>query len=596
MPRSSAERAAPAPDSVPEGAMGENWTNLMAQSHSAWVAYLNHLGQKGAPPPAQALQIGKSYMELFARMASDPAKIFGQQAQFWQESVNLWAHSTQKFFQMEESAPASAKDRRFKDKAWEENAAYSFLKQSYELISSHLQQSVREVEGMSPHTARTVEFYTRQMVDAASPSNYAAMNPEVLRTTIDTKGENLLHGWQNLLSDMQEGRVRMTDTTEFTLGENIAATPGAVVFQNPLMQLIQYVPTTEKVHEVPILLIPAWINKYYILDLSPENSMVKWLTDQGFTVFVISWVNPDERYAETRFDDYMQSGPLAALDAVEKATGSKKTHMAGYCLGGTLLSITLAWLKAKGQDKRVSSATYLTTMIDFSEPGDLGVFIDEEQISDLEGRMAQKGYLEGSAMATTFNSLRANDLIWSFVVNNYYLGKTPMPFDLLYWNADATRLPAAMHSYYLRNMYLHNKLKEPGGLFIDRLAIDLRTVDTPSYFLSTREDHIAPWKSTYAATQILGGEKRFVLATSGHIAGVVNPPVKNKYSYETNDALPESASAWHETAAETKGSWWPDWAAWLAKKSGPTVPARTPGAGKLKALEPAPGSYVKMFS
>lgn len=569
---------------------------LMTQAHAAWVAYLNQLGRQGATPPVAAVQVGKAYMELFANMAADPTKLFSQQAQFWQDSVSLWTQSAQRFFQPGMPPETAAKDRRFKDKAWEESAAHSFLKQSYELVSGHLQQAVHDVDGLSPHTARMVEFYTKQMLDAASPSNLPSLNPEVLRATIETKGENLLHGWQNLLHDMQEGRVRMTATEEFELGRNIAATPGSVVYQNELMQLIQYAPTTTKVHEVPILLVPAWINKFYILDLSPENSMVKWLTDQGFTVFMVSWVNPDERYAATRFDDYMKHGILAALGAVEKATGSDKTHLAGYCLGGTLLSITMAWLHAKKQQNRVASATYLTTLTDFAEPGDLGVFVDEEQIAGMEAKMAEKGYLEGREMALTFNALRANDLIWSFVVNNYYLGKTPLPFDLLFWNMDATRLPAAMHSFYLRKMYLENKLKEPGGIIVDGIAIDLRSIKTPTYMLSTREDHIAPWASTYAATQLFSGETRFVLATSGHIAGVVNPPSKNKYSHQTNDTFPESPEAWLEGASDAKGSWWPDWASWLAKKSGPNVPARIPGEGALKALEAAPGSYVRVMS
>ncbi len=597
---SARARAAHSHDAQPagsmEGAVSEDALALMGQAHSAWIAYLSQLSKQGTNPPAASMQIGKAYMELFARMAADPSKMLSQQAQFWQDSMQLWSQTAQRFFQPNDAPEASAKDRRFRDKAWEENAAYSFLKQSYELVSGHLQQAVHEVDGLSPHTARMVEFYTRQMVDAASPSNNPNLNPEVLRATIETKGENLLQGWQNLLHDMQEGRVRMTATEEFEIGRNIAATPGSVVYQNELMQLIQYAPATKQVREVPILLIPAWINKFYILDLSPENSMVKWLTEQGYTVFMVSWVNPDERYAETRFDDYMQHGVLAALAAVEKATGSEKTHLAGYCLGGTLLSITLAWMHAKKQQHRVASATYLTTLVDFSEPGDLGVFIDEEQIKGVEARMAEKGYLEGSSMATTFNALRANDLIWSFVVNNYYLGKTPLPFDLLFWNMDTTRLPAAMHSFYLRKMYLENKLCKPGGMLASGIAIDLSRIHTPTYMLSTREDHIAPWASTYAATQLFGGETRFVLATSGHIAGVVNPPSKNKYTHQTNDNLPESPELWLEGARDAKGSWWPDWSAWLEKKSGAKVAARIPGEGKLKALEPAPGSYVRVMS
>jgi polyhydroxyalkanoate synthase len=344
------------------------------------------------------------------------------------------------------------------------------------------------------------------------------------------------------------------------------------------------------VYKTPLLVIPAWINKFYILDLQPENSVVKYFIDQGYTVFIISWVNPDERLSKKTFDDYMAEGPLAALDAIEKATGEKETSVVAYCLGGTLLSITLAWLTAKKQAQRVKSATYLTTMTDFSEAGELSVFVDEEQLKMLESRMSQQGYLEGSEMAMTFNMLRANDLIWSFVVNNYLLGKDPFPFDLLYWNSDSTRMPAAMHSFYLRNMYQNNLLIKKNALTIGGVKIDLGTIKTPSYLLSTREDHIAPWKSTYAATQVYGGPIRFVLAASGHIAGVVNPPTKNKYSHWLNEKLPASPDAWLEQAKESTGSWWPDWLKWHAPFAGGKVPARKIG----KAIEAAPGSYVKV--
>jgi polyhydroxyalkanoate synthase subunit PhaC len=413
---------------------------------------------------------------------------------------------------------------------------------------------------------------------------------------MDSRGQNLLSGYKNLLKDVQDGRISMAETGQFELGKTIATTPGSVVYQNELMQLIQYAPTTKEVHAVPVLLVPAWINKYYILDLSPENSMVSWLVNQGFTVFVISWVNPDARYAETRFDDYMLHGALAAMDAIEQATGSKKVHMTGYCLGGTLLSITLAYLTAKKQANRVASATYLTTMVDFSEPGDLGVFVSEDHIMEMEGRMKQRGFLDGREMAATFNLLRANDLIWSFVVNNYLMGKAPMPFDLLYWNADATRLPAAMHSFYLRNMYLHNRLKDPGGVIVDKIAINLHAIETPSYILSSQEDHIAPWHSTYAATGIYKGKTRFVLSGSGHIAGVINPPSKNKYKYHTNTKLPHQPEQWLESSTEHAGSWWNDWAAWLAPQSGGKVRARIPGDSKLTVLEAAPGAYAKVRS
>ena len=603
MANSSSAKAKFAPEAEPAtqkplpGMMTqEEWMALMQQSQSAWLGASQQAMQTSSLSPTVSMQVSKAYMELFAKMAADPAKLMTQQAQFWQGTLQLWSDSAQQFFKQKDPEPAQVKDKRFKDAAWEQNAVYAFLRQSYLLVRQQVQDAVEHVDGMSPHSAKSVEFYTRQMLDAINPANSAMTNPEVMRATIDSKGENLMHGWQNLLTDMQEGRIRMCDTQQFQLGENIATTPGAVVYQNDLMQLLQYTPTTKEVQEVPILITPAWINKYYILDLGPENSLVRWLTDQGFTVFMISWVNPDERYAQTRFDDYMLHGPLAAMGVVEKITGSKKTHLTGYCLGGTLQAILLAYLTTKGEAERVASATYLTTMLDFAEPGDLGVFIDEEQIADIETRMAQKGFLEGKEMALTFNLLRANDLIWSFVVNNYMLGKTPLPFDLLYWNSDATRLPAAMHSFYLRNMYLHNRLKDPGGIIVDKIAIDLHRIEVPSYVLSTRDDHIAPWKSTYAATHMFKGDTRFVLAASGHIAGVVNPPAKNKYNYTTNQTLPATPEAWDAHTETHAGSWWGDWAAWLKPKSGPKVDARQPGEGKFKILEAAPGSYVRTMS
>jgi polyhydroxyalkanoate synthase len=386
----------------------------------------------------------------------------------------------------------------------------------------------------------------------------------------------------------------LIDMAAFRIGENIAVTPGKVVYQNDLMQLIQYVPTTKTVKRRPLLIIPPWINKFYILDLRPKNSFIKWAVDQGHSVFVVSWVNPDEKLAEKSFTDYMLEGPLAAFDAMEQATGEREFNVIGYCLGGTLLASTLAYMTAKGDD-RVKSATYFVTMVDFAEAGELSVFIDEEQLASLEERMRSQGYLEGRDMATTFNMLRANDLIWSFVVNNYLLGKDPFPFDLLYWNSDSTRMPAAMHSFYLRNMYQENKLAQPGGIALDGVKIDLTKVKVPSFLLSTREDHIAPWKSTYAATQIYGGPVKFTLSASGHIAGVVNPP-GSKYGHWENAKNPETPEKWLETATMVNESWWPSWEKWISQYAGGEVPARTPGDGKLKPIENAPGSYVMVRS
>ncbi len=551
--------------------------------------------------PVDPLNIGNAFAELFTRLMSDPVGMVEKQFNLWQDYMFLWQKTTQKLLGEEQEpviAPDS-RDKRFKDAAWEQNAVFDFLKQSYLLSARWIQSSVNDVEGLESHDARKIDFYTRQFIDAMSPSNFLMTNPEVLKATIDSNGDNLVKGLENLLEDIERGkgslRISMTDNTAFTVGKNLAVTKGKVVFRNDLIELIQYEATTKEVYKTPILVMPAWINKYYILDLQPENSCVKWLIDQGHTVFVISWVNPDESLSKKGFDNYMMEGPLAALDAIEKATGEKEISVFAYCLGGTLLSITLAWLHAKKQQHRVKSATYLTTMIDFSEAGELSVFIDEEQLKLLETRMSQQGYLEGSEMAMTFNMLRANDLIWSFVVNNYLLGKDPFPFDLLYWNSDSTRMPATMHSFYLRNMYQSNKLIKPGALNIGGVPIDLRTITTPTYMLSTREDHIAPWKSTYAATQIFGGDIRFVLAASGHIAGVINPPGKQKYCHWINENLPKSADEWLANAKEYPGSWWPDWEKWQTKLTSEKIPARIIGEGKLKPIEDAPGSYVKVM-
>lgn len=552
--------------------------------------------------------VGGAFMELFARLAGDPVRLWEKHVGLWQDYLNLWQSTAQKFLGSEPAEPViepDSKDRRFKDEAWEENAIFDFIKQSYLLSARWLQHSVADVSGLEPQAARKIDFYTRQFVDAMSPSNFLMTNPEVLKATIDSNGENLVKGLENMLEDLERGkgslRISMTDFDAFALGKNLALTKGKVVYQNDLIQLIQYEPTTEKVHATPLLVIPAWINKYYILDLQQENSLVKWLVDQGHTVFVVSWVNPDEKLSTKSFDDYMAEGPLAALDVIAEITGEESASVMAYCLGGTLLSITLAWLHANGHQHRVKSATYLTTMTDFSEAGELSVFIDEEQLKMMENRMSEQGYLEGSEMAMTFNMLRANDLIWSFVVNNYLLGKDPFPFDLLYWNADSTRMPATMHSFYLRNMYQKNLLAKPGGITIAGVPIDLRTITTPSYILSTREDHIAPWKSTYASTQFYKGDVRFVLAASGHIAGVINPPGKKKYCHWTNTSLhgrgglPPSPDKWLEGAEEHAGSWWPDWDNWQKKFAGPLVPARPIGGGKVKPLEDAPGSYVKVM-
>jgi len=558
--------------------------------------------QMGEAPLGNAdpLNLGQAFLEMTQKMMANPMVMMQAQIDLWQDYLNLWASTTRRFLG-ESSDPViepSRDDRRFKDPSWSENTVFDFIKQSYLLTARWMQNTVHQVDGLDGPTARKVDFYTKQFVDAMAPTNFVLTNPEVLRETLESGGENLVRGLEHLLDDLERGkgklRISMTDQEAFKVGENLATSPGQVVFQNDLMQLIQYSPSTETVAKTPLLIIPPWINKFYILDLREKNSFIRWAVSQGLTVFVVSWVNPDTNLASKRFEDYMNEGPLAALDAIEQATGERQANVIGYCLGGTLLASALAVMTAKGDD-RVKSATYFTTMIDFQEAGDLSVFIDEEQLAMLEERMNERGYLEGSEMATTFNMLRANDLIWSFVVNNYLMGKDPFPFDLLYWNSDSTRMPAAMHSFYLRKMYLENKLIQPGGIELSGVPIDLRTIKTPSFVLSTKEDHIAPWKSTYAAVGTYSGPVKFVLAGSGHIAGVVNPPdpAKPKYGYWTYSRKVKNPDAWFEKAEQHEGSWWPEWRRWLDKFSGPQVPARQPGDGKLKAIEPAPGRYVK---
>ena len=572
-------------------------TNLAERSQRIVADFLSHQSGDGLGM-ADPLNIGSAFLEMTTRLMTDPAKLLQSQMSLWQAHMDLWQSTARRLMgdANARAAEPAPDDRRFKDSAWEQNQVFDFIKQSYLLSARWLQQTVREVDGLDEKTAQKVDFYTRQFVDAMAPSNFVLTNPEVLRATVESGGENLCKGLQNLLEDLERGkgklRIRMTDLDAFRLGENIGITPGKVVFQTDLMQLLQYEPTTEKVYKRPLLIIPPWINKFYILDLREKNSFIKWAVSQGFTVFVVSWVNPDEKLADKTFEDYMLEGPLACLDAIQKATGEPDCNVIGYCLGGTLLAATLAYMATK-KDKRIASATFFTTLVDFKEPGELGVFIDEEQLAALEARMSEKGYLEGSAMANTFNMLRANDLIWSFVVNNYLLGKDPFPFDLLYWNSDSTRMPAAMHSFYLRKMYQENKLIEPGGITLAGVPLDLTKIKLPAYILSAREDHIAPWRTTYTATQLYKGPVRFVLGASGHIAGVVNPPAANKYSYWTNDKNPPDPQAWFAGAKEHAGSWWSDWAAWVGKHSGSQVPARKPG-GKLKPIEDAPGSYVKV--
>ena len=553
------------------------------------------------PQPVDPMHLTRTFMDFTAKMVANPDRLVQAQIELWQQYMKLWQATAQRMMgQAAEPLAEPAKgDKRFNDPAWKDEVVFDYLKQSYLMTARWVQSTLKRVEGVDEKTAQKVDFYTRQFIDAMSPSNFALTNPQVVKATVESKGENLLKGLQNLLTDLERGKgqlaIRQTDMEAFKVGENVATSTGKVVFQNELMQLLQYAPATAEVHQVPLLIVPPWINKFYILDLKPENSFIKWATEQGYTVFVISWVNPDERLSQLTFEDYIRLGPLAALDAIEQAIGERRVSAIGYCIGGTLMATALAYMAAR-HDDRIVACTFFTAQVDFSEPGELGVFIDEDQLARVEELMSRKGYLEGSEMATTFNMLRANDLIWSFVVNNYLMGKDPFPFDLLFWNADATRMPGAMHSYYLRNMYQNNLLVQPGGLTVDNVPIDLRKIAIPVYLQAGKEDHIAPAKSVYKATQLFSGPVRFMLAGSGHIAGVVNPPRNRKYQHWLNETAknPATLDEWREGAKEFPGSWWNDWDKWLSALSGPKVPARVPGEGGLPALEDAPGSYVKV--
>jgi len=556
-----------------------------------WVRQM----QSGTSLSADPMGLAQTWTSLAQSMMADPQKLVELQSRYWQDTIKVW----QNFFHPPGSdkpqpvVHARPGDKRFSAKDWHENQIFDFVRQSYLLTAKYLMEAVQDVHGLSPKEKAKAEFFTRQFIDAVSPSNFLLTNPQAIRTTIEQKGQNLLKGLENLLEDLGQGRIAMTDYSAFEVGRNVAVTPGKVVFENPLFQLIQYAPATETVYEVPLVIIPPWINKFYILDLTAEKSMVRWLVDQGITVFMISWVNPDSAHRETKFEDYALEGVLAALKAVRTVTGVKHAQVIGYCVAGTLLAATLAYLARTGEAGQIAGATFFTAQVDFSEAGDLCVFVDDPQLESIDKATAETGYTDASYMATTFNLLRSNDLIWSYVVNNYLLGKDPFPFDLLYWNSDATRMPRAMHLYYLRNMYLENNLVKPDTLAFDGVPLDLRLVKTPVFVQAGREDHIAPPQSVYKMRHHFTGPITFMLAGSGHIAGVVNPPASKKYQYWTNPELPADYADFVKGATEHPGSWWPFWLEWLTPQLGAKVPARTPGAGKLKAIEDAPGRYVK---
>jgi polyhydroxyalkanoate synthase len=582
-------------------AFAMNIARAMENSGKALSAYLKprESGEVQDRPPAELSEMIKSFTAVAEYWLSDTERAADIQTRIGKGYLDLWA-SAMRRMAGEQAPPAispSPRDRRFADPEWKSNQFFDFVMQAYLLTTQWAQDLVHNAQGLDASTRKKAEFYVNQITNALAPSNFVFTNPELLRQTLSSSGDNLARGMQMLAEDIEAGRgvlkIRQSDPSNLVVGVNMATTPGKVIFQNEMMQLIQYTPTTEKVLRTPLLIVPPWINKFYILDLRPEKSFVKWCVDQGVTVFVISWVNPDKSLGAKTWDDYMKEGLLTAMDVVERATGEMKIHTMGYCVGGTMLATALAWLADKRR-QRVSSATFLAAQVDFTHAGDLLVFVDENQISALEQEMQATGVLEGSKMAMAFNMLRSNDLIWSYVVNNYLKGQPPSAFDLLHWNSDATRMAAANHSYYLRNCYLENRLTS-GTMVLDNTLLDLSKVKVPVYNLATREDHIAPADSVLYGSQFFGGPVKFVLSGSGHIAGVVNPPSSGKYQYWTNETISDiSLADWIKGSKEHKGSWWPDWREWLGSLDSEEVPARNVGSDELPPLEDAPGSYVRV--
>ena len=546
-------------------------------------------------------RVAPALTEVMGKLASQPDRLVRAQADLLSRYMDLWQSAARRMAGETPSPVAQPQkgDKRFLDADWSDNPVFDVMKQSYLLTSDWLQSLVGGVEGVDALTKRRVEFFMKLLTDAFAPTNFLASNPTALREVMATGGESLVRGMENFAADLARGggqlAISQTDYEQFRIGENVATAPGKVVFQNEILQLIQYAPTTDQVFEIPLVIFPPWINKFYILDLRPDNSMIRWLTDQGITVFVASWVNPDVSLAGKTFEDYLRQGVYEATDVVMKQAGVDRVNAVGYCIGGTLLSAALAHMAAKG-DKRIASATFFAAQQDFSEAGDLLLFTDEAWLKDLEQRMdAEGGVLSGQAMADTFNVLRSNDLIWSFFVNNYLMGKEPRPFDLLFWNSDQTRMPKALHLFYLRKFYGENALAK-GELELDGVKLDLGKVKTPVYIQSSKEDHIAPVGSVYKGARLFGGSVTFTLAGSGHIAGVINAPAARKYQHWTCDKLPATLPEWQADAKETPGSWWPHWFAWLERHSGGKVAARDPARGPFAPIEDAPGSYVKVKS
>ncbi len=576
------------------------------------AARLVEVGGKALAAYLKPMEEGRTNADL-ADSVGDAVKTFGKVAEYWladpQRSlqaqsgittgfIDLWSNTLRRLGgeEAKDLVPTDPGDKRFSDPQWQDNPVFNFLRQAYSLTNNWANDLVNHADSVDQATRDRAHFYLRQIAGAVSPSNFIATNPELIRETLRESGDNLVRGMQMFAEDVEAGKgqlkIRQSDPSKFELGVNMATTPGKVVFRNDLFELIQYAPTTEMVYKRPLLIVPPWINKFYVLDLNVEKSFVRWAVAQGLTVFIMSWVNPDERQAEKSFEDYMHEGILTAVDAIRRATGEHQVSAMGYCVGGTLLSMTLAWMAAV-KDDRIASATLLTTQVDFSDPGDLKHFVDEQRIKSIEEKMDEAGFLEGARMASAFNMLRPNELIWTYFVNNYLKGKEPPPFDLLVWNSDSTRMPKANHSFYLRNCYLENNLTK-GKITLSNIRLDLKKVSIPIYNLAAKEDHIAPAKSVFNGAKYFGGDMRYVLSGSGHIAGVVNPADKPKYQYWTGPSPTGEFENWVTQTVEHPGSWWVDWIAWMKDHAPEMVPARHPGDGALKPLCDAPGEYVRV--
>jgi len=576
-------------------------THIAEQSQHLINDFLHQQTQAGVLGLADSSRIGKTFLEMTQHILSNPTQLVDTQLAFWRNYWDFWQQSTAALWGQPTSPTVdpNGQDHCFNHDAWQNNFVFDYIKQSYLLTARCLQCMVAQTAGLDERTRNRLDFYTRQFVEALAPSNFPTTNPQVLRVTLESGGENLLKGLQHLLDDLAQGRHWLNPLAPqancFTLGEDLATTPGAVVYQNDIMQLLQYTPITPQVYQRPLLAVPPWLNKYYILDLQPQNSLIKWWVEQGFTVFVISWVNPDAEQADKDFADYLSDGVLKALTVIEQITDQRSINAVGYCLGGTLLACAAAYLSSR-RERRLHSCTYLNTLLDFEQPGELEVFMDEEELSVLDGQQAAA--TDNPKLNAAFNMLRANDLIWSFFIEHYLLGKEDFPFDLLSWNSDTTRMPARLHSFYLRTMYQNNLLREPGGIVLLGKPLDLGKIKTPSYYLASREDHIALWRSAYSSARLFGGSVRFVLGGAGHVAGVINPPTAKQYVYWTNSEnntpkTTDDPEHWLHSAQPHNGSWWQDWLAWVQPLAGSQVPARAPGEDKFPRLEAAPGSYAQ---